>query len=79
MAIFNSSLLFLLLITALLAFIIGWLSRKLTGGDSENILKQKMSVLRNTIAEQKEELSSVSKIGASSYSDLSIDAEPNET
>jgi len=79
MAIFNSSLLFLLLITALLAFIIGWLSRKLTGGDSENILKQKMSVLRSTIAEQKEELSGVSKISSASYSDLSIDVEPNET
>ena len=80
MAIFNSSLLFLLLITAFLAFIIGWLSRKLTSGESENVLKQKLAVLRNTIAEQKEELNDVNaaKAHVPAYSNsLTVD-EPNE-
>ena len=81
MAIFNSSLLFLLLITALLAFIIGWLSRKLTSGDNESVLKQKITVLRNTINEQNEELSGINSLKESepSYSHSLIVDKPNST
>lgn len=76
MAILDGSLIFLLLATALLAFIIGRLSRNSKSGDSEDILNQKITVLRDTVAEQKQELQSLKR--PSLYSGLP-GSEPTET
>ena len=69
MAIFNSWLLFLLLITTFLSLIVGWLSHRLISASREKILNQKIRTLRETILEQKEEITQNNQLTVSSAMD----------
>lgn len=69
MAIFNSWLLFLLLITTFLSLIVGWLSHRLISSSREKILNQKIRTLRETIVEQKEEITQNNQFSVSSAVD----------